>query len=302
MTSNRFTTLAMMAATYAGPLLAGWSVLPAPVALGFAVFFFVSTYPTQPWAELSMGQSLLRGAITIAIQTIVALVVMALGWGLAAGLGALAVPFWLSLGVTAVGAGTLFFRNRQLTMINNVIDQTAEVIERGTIDPNSDIEFVLQPKIPADEAVADAVTALRALPSDAPFATIEEIAAGLFVDAEAAALPHLTHYAGEGDANVDRALAALLSLPDPFDMAQDRSELGLALSLLLSSDQAEVIETVDRLLIKAMRRDVWPVDLPDAATTDAAVDCHSILGPTRDALATYRETFDYSVAQTDESL
>lgn len=300
--SNRFTLLAMMAATYAGPLLAGWSGLPAPVALGFAVFFFVSTYPTQPWSDLGMGQSLLRGAITIGIQTIVALVVIALGWGLAAGLGSIAVPFWLSLGVTAVGAGALFFRNRQLTLINDVIDQAAEAIERGAIDPDSDIEFMVQPEIPADEAAAEAVAALRALPADAPFSTIEEIAAGLFVDADAAALPHLTHYAGEGEANIDRALAALLSLPDPFELAQDRSELGLALSLLLSSDQAEVIETVDRLLIKAMRRGVWPIDLPDAATMDAAVDRHAMLGPTRDALTNYRETFDYKIAETDEPL
>lgn len=265
------TGLALLgAALYCGPLLAGlarhdWSVLPVLAAL-FLLYIAAARRP-----DLATGAGRATLVMMAFVQTSLVVIGWAIGLLLASIFGAVALPLWAPLAITALGAavGAWAFRDaaEMDVMLDSALARIAEMETLPTPAQSFDVPWP-DPAPEADGAVLRALKALRARPG-IDLAEIDRIVQALNAEVGAAAFDPLYDAAGlEGSLNepvVDIALLRFTALPEVFDQLVTRGEAGLAPMLLLNAPNAQV-RAEARALVAGMVDAAVPVsELPDPA-------------------------------------
>lgn len=257
-------------ALYGGPVLAGlalhdWSVLPVLAAL-FLLYIVASRRP-----DLSSA----AGRANLAIMAVVQVALVTIGWaigrGLADILGAVALPLWGPLAITALGAGIGAWAFRDAAEMDVMLDSAlARIAEMETLPaPARAFEVPWPDPAPEiDEAVRRALRALRDLPAIEP-ARVDLIVHRLNAEAGAAGFDPLYDAAGrEGPLNepvVDFALLRFASLPQVFDQLVARGEAGLAPVLLLTAPDPLVRAEARAVVADMVEAAVPATELPDPA-------------------------------------
>ncbi|MEZ5769975.1 MAG: hypothetical protein R3D80_21730 [Paracoccaceae bacterium] len=220
-------------ALYGGPVLAGlalhdWSVLPVLAAL-FLLYFVASRRP-----DLRS----IAGRANLATVAVVQVALVTIGWAIGRGLadivGAVALPLWAPLAITAVAAGIGAWAFRDAAemdvMLDSALARLAEMETRSAPSRPLDVAWP-DPEPGVDAAVRRALDALRALPAIEP-ARIDPIMHRLNTEAGAAGFDPLYDAAGrEGSFNepvVDFALLRFCALPQIFDQLVARGEARLS--------------------------------------------------------------------------
>jgi hypothetical protein len=200
---------------------------------------------------------------------------VAIGWAigllLADILGAVALPLWAPLAVTAVSAGVGAWAFRDAAEMDVMLDSAlARIAEMETTPvPARSLDAPWPAPAPAaEEAVAQALRALRARPAT-DLAEIDRIVRRLAADVGAAGFDPLYDAAGlQGALNepaVDLALLRFSALPEVFEQLVARGEAGLAPMLLLNAP-APPVRAEARALVAGLVDAAVPVsELPDPA-------------------------------------
>jgi hypothetical protein len=252
-------------ALYGGPLLAGlarhgWAVLPV-----FAALFLLHAAATRK-PNLSTAAGWAGLAIMVAIQA--ALVALAWGLGLVvAGLaGAVVLPLWAPLAITALAAGFGAWAWRDAAEMDVMLDSAIQALE--TLDDEGGLAAALDwpdPDPQVRTALDDTVETLRGL-DKWNLAVIDPVVRKLERATGAAAFDAFYDIAGQdGDDNepvVDFALLRYIASPNVLTWLVDRGEGGLAPQLLLDapdpSVRAEARARVVDLLDAGAPRDQLP--------------------------------------------
>lgn len=270
---------------HAGPLLAGWSMAsPAMIAALAALFFLM-----QLLAGKSAGRGAMPDALFLVLLAVVQVAVVAAVYGVGALLalvtGALPVPVWAPLALTAAGAALGALRYRQTPQdagMSDVLDQAIAGIETGAA-PDFDDE---------PDPVQAALEALWDLPGDAPVGDIDPIVRRLEQDSGAGGFHGLLAEVGEGSRAVDLAmLRYLASPPVRADLIATR-ELGFALVLLVESDEPAVVAELAMLTATLLDEGAPASELPPpeplAAWADANPDLAPLVAPVQEAYRKWR--------------
>lgn len=126
---------------YLGPLLGGWMRAPVTLLLALAALFLL--------AQLGAGKDKARGQIPLpgflimlaGAQLLVVAVVFGVGMLLRLAFGALALPLWLPLASTAIGAVIFAIRYRhdpKEAELMQAIDEATDAISRMTPPKDDD--------------------------------------------------------------------------------------------------------------------------------------------------------------------
>lgn len=261
--------LALLGASlFCGPVLAGlarhdWSVLPVLAAL----FLLYTAAARRP--DLRTG----AGRASLATMAVVQSSLVGIGWAigllLADVLGAVALPLWAPLAITAFGAGVGAWAFRDAAEMDVMLDSAlARIAEMETMSLPADGLAVPwpDPDPSAEEAVRHALDSLRALPG-IDLAGIDRIVHRLNAEAGAAGFDPFYDAAGlEGPLNepvVDIALLRFSALPQVFDHLVARGEAGLAPLLLLNAPNAQVRAEARALVAEMVDAAVPVTELPD---------------------------------------
>jgi len=263
--------LALLGATlYCGPVLAGlarhdWSVLP-PLA---ALFLLYSAAARRPDLATGAGWA---GLVTMAV---VQSALVGIGWAtgllLADVLGAVALPLWAPIAITALGAGIGAWAFRDAAEMDVMLDSAlARIAEmEATPTPAGAIDAPWPEPVPsAEEAVRHTLDALRALPG-IDVAEIDRIVHRLNAAVGAAGFDPLYDAAGlEGALNepvVDFALLRFSALPEVLDQLVAHGEAGLVPMLLLNAPSPRVRAEARALVADMVEAAVPVTELPNPA-------------------------------------
>jgi hypothetical protein len=273
--------IALMAAPlYAGPVLAGWSEAPWGVAAVLAILFFLARIMAGGLAgrkEMRLTLALLALALS---QILVVLALYAAGLGLAWIGGMLALPLWLPLALTGLGAALLILRHPHDPGQDETIDLLDEALE--TIEPSAPFEIGEDqlPEPDVAEATARAIAALWALPAGAPEARLDEIVQRLEDQTGPRAFPLLLTAIGEGDPAVERAMVRyLLRPPIRHRLVADGADLPFAFDLLLQSGDPEVQADLRDLIGALLDEDAPIAALPTPEALRQQADSQPALIP-----------------------
>lgn len=256
-------------ALYGGPVLAGlarhdWSVLPVLAAL-FLLYVAATRKP-----DLATGAGWAGLAIMAATQIGLVTTAWAAGMLLASLIGAVTLPLWAPLAITATAAGLGAWALRDAAemdlMLDRALTQLAEM-DTGAVVQATDATWPqLSPE--AGQAVDRALAALRSQPG-AEADRIDPILRRLYTEAGVAGFDPLFDAAGrdgvENEPVVDTALLRFTALPEVFEVLAARGEAGLAPMLLLNAPE-EMVRAAARARILAMIEAGAPrTQLPDPA-------------------------------------
>ncbi len=257
-------------ALYGGPVLAGfarhdWSVLPVLAAL-FLLHILASRRP-----DLTTGAGRASLATMAVVQVALVVIVWAIGLALADIVGAVALPLWAPLAVTALGAGvgTWAFRDaaEMDVMLDSALARIAEMDSMPVPSRSFDVPWP-DPLPEAEEAVRRALRLLRPMTGIDPVA-IDRIVHRLNAEAGAAGFDPLYDAAGlAGSLNepvVDFALLRFSALPQVFDQLVARGEAGLAPMLLLNAPHPQVRAEARAVVADMVEAAVPVTELPDPA-------------------------------------
>lgn len=234
-------------ALYGGPLLAGlarhgWAVLPVFAGL-FLLYMSARRGP-----DLATGAGWAGLAIMALVQAVLVTLVWGAGLGLAALFGAIALPLWAPLLLTAIAAGFGAWAHRDAAEMDVMLDSVLEALEARAEAGPSDAAGEKEadwPETPAEvhAALEEALEALYNLDKLEP-AVIDPVVARLDAAVGVAAFDPFYDVAGlEGDDNdplIDFALLRFVARPHILTALIGRGEGGLAPTLLLDAPSEEV--------------------------------------------------------------
>ncbi|MGD9865911.1 MAG: hypothetical protein AB7S99_22150 [Pseudodonghicola sp.] len=280
-TYSRGASLLMAAPLYAGPLLAGWMGAPWIVPGALAALFFL--------AQVMAGRAAGRGArplplylLVLALtQIVLVLAVYAAGAGLAVLTGPLALPIWLPLVLTGFGAALLILRHPHELQQDETLDllgQALETMENGN-------GFDAEPEAEEEDAevlaaAQEAVSALWALPADAPELALDDIVRRLETRCGHRAFPALLAQIGEGYPTVDRAMLRYLRSPAVrHRLIADKADLPFAFELLLDSGEAGVQADLAALVETLLAESAPPAALPPVDLLRVRAESFPVLAP-----------------------
>ncbi|GHG85996.1 hypothetical protein [Pseudodonghicola xiamenensis] len=239
---------------YAGPLLAGWSDAPAGVAavliaLTFLARIMAGRLPPRPETPLPLTLMAL-----LLNQSFLVLALYAAGLALTWLGGPLALPLWLPLALTGLGAALLILRHPADPDPHETVDLLEEALE--DIDPPAPFEEREQTNAPDPEVVeatGRAIAALWALPADARAESCDDIVQELEDRTGPRAFPILLEEIGEGDPAVDRAMIRYLLRPPIRQwLVAEGADLRFAFDLLLQSGdpaiESDLVQLIKTLL------------------------------------------------------
>lgn len=261
---SRAGLILMAAPLYGGPLLAGWMRAPCLLSIALAAMFFL--------AQLFSGRSAARGemplplylAVLAVMQGLVVLAVYAAGAGLSLLTGVLALPLWLPLALTALGASIHALRTPHAPGQDETItllDQALEEIGHDASFDDDEDDSATDPDL--HPAVQQAVEALWALPPDARPAEIDKVIDRLEGEVGHRAVPELTGAIHQGFPQVDRAFLRYLTRPAPSrHVIAEHTDLRPAFALLLNSDDPGVQADLVTLVRCLLDEDAPPNALP----------------------------------------
>lgn len=253
-------------ALYGGPLLAGlarhgWAVLPVFAGL-FLLYMSARRGP-----DLTTGAGWAGLAIMAFVQAVLVTLVWAVGLGLAALFGAIALPLWAPLLLTAIAAGLGAWAHRDAAEMDVMLDSVLEALEAAPSDATGG-EEADWPETPAEvhAALEEALEALYNLDKLEP-AVIDPVVARLDAAVGVAAFDPFYDVAGlEGDDNdplIDYALLRFVARPHILTALIGRGEGGLAPTLLLDAPDEAV-----RAEARARVGDLLDAGAPDEQLPD----------------------------------
>jgi hypothetical protein len=256
---------------YAGPLLAGWSMAsPATIAALAAMFFLMQLLAGKTAGRGTMSEPLFLALLAL-VQVVVVAAVFGAGVLLALAAGALPLPVWLPLGLTATGAvlGALRYRhNPRDAEMQAVLDQAIAAIETGVV---ADFD--------GDDPVQEALDSLWSLPEDARVADIDPIVQRLEQQVGPGGFHGLLAEVGEGFRAVDLGMLRYLASPlVRADLVAAR-ELGFALVLLVESEEPSVIAELAMLTATLLAEGAPASELPPPEPMQAKARRHPELAP-----------------------
>lgn len=278
--------LALMAVPlYLGPLLAGWAQAPWPVPLAIAAMFFLMQVlrGVEPAGAGSSPVAAL--AVLALVQVAVVGSVCAIGALLALATGPLALPPWLPLALSFAGAAVGVLRHRRNPREDElweVIDKAIDALETGAPVDFGDEDFDAVgagPDPEAEAAAQAALAALRNLPADAPLARIDAVARQLADRVRDRAWHALADAAGAGARAVDLAVLRYAAIPEVRAELVNAAELGLAMSVLLDSDDEEVLSELASLTATLLDEGAPASELPPPGELRDKAERFAVLAP-----------------------
>lgn len=230
-------------ALYGGPFLAGlahhrWAALPVFVAL----LLLYAAATRKPDLATSAGWAGL--AIMVAVQLGMVAVAWGAGLALAGPFGAVMLPIWAPIAITALAAGFGSWAWRDAAQMDVMLESAIRALERAGDGGSSAIGFDWPDPNPAVRAALDdTIETLRGL--DKLNATlIDPVVARLEAAAGATAFDAFYDIAGQdGDDNepmIDYALLRYVAAPGVLAALIDRGEGGLAPQLLIDAPNPDM--------------------------------------------------------------
>lgn len=267
MRCGRTGLILFMVVLYGGPFLAGlanhgWAVLPV-----FAALFLLHVSALQK-PDLSTS----AGWANLALMGVVQVALVGLAWGLGLGVaglvGAVMVPVWAPIALTAVAAGSSAWAMRDAAEMNVMLDSAIEMLEGAAKSDGAIGTFDWpEPTPQVNHTLDEARERLRGVGALDP-TVIDPIVQWVEQQSGAEAFDGFYDIAGQtGDENepeVDYALLRYVGVPSVFSQLIDRGEAGLAPQLLLDAPHADVRREARARVLELVEIGAPDNQLPDA--------------------------------------
>lgn len=268
---------------YGGPVLGGWSGAGVALVLVLAAIFFLMQIMSGK--EATRGQ-MSRPAFFVMLggaQLLVVTLAFGLGAGLAQVTGPLAIPIWVPLALTGVGAviwGLRYRHRPEEGEMNALLDQAIATIETGTASMPA----------PEEGPVEIALRDLAALPSSPQASRIDPIVQALETATGSDGFALLLKHAQDtGDARVLRAVLRYVASPRIRAELVATGALGDAMPTLLQTDDPGALFELAGLIGNLLDENAPATALPDPDIVAERVPLCPALGdlvtPLRQAVA-----------------
>lgn len=278
---SRSGVILMAAPLYAGPLLAGWSSAPWQMGALLAGIFFLMQLLGGKGGRGDHPFNLPAMLLVGAVQILLVAVFILAGWLGATLTAPLDLPVWLPLALTSFGAAIWVLRyraNAETAQISSAVESALSSLETATpFDPDQTRPDNKTAQIA--RGAQEALEALWALPDDADLGQVDRIVRTLEVRTGAGGFPALQSELVEGFRSVDLAMLRYLASRDVRRQLLDRSDIGFALSLLIDSQDADVIYELAALTATLLDENAPASELPPPDDLRRQSKEHPVLAP-----------------------
>lgn len=230
-------------ALYGGPFLAGLAHHGAVALPVFAALFLLYAAASRK-PDLSTGAGWAGLGIMAAVQVVLVVIAWSAGLALAGPFGAVMLPLWSPIAITALAAGIGSWAWRDAAQMDVMLESAIQALERADDGACPSIGFDWPDPDPAVRAALEnSFEALRGI--DKLNAAVVDPVVGRLEDATgAAAFDAFYDLAGQdGDDNepmIDYALLRYVAAPGVLTALIDRGEGGLAPQLLIDAPDPDV--------------------------------------------------------------